>query len=182
MNLCFLGSGKNRADIEGIEIDPVVQALRCRYDRLFFGGSKSGLMGRFAQAFRNAGGTIISVVPGWLAKADGGRFVFKGDDVLYCENTEKTKSRMFGKADGIICYPGGLGTLDELFSYLASQAVKERKALDLYLYNYNKYFSPLLAQLEMGIEMGLIKKRSLSKFYPFENSQQLKDLLSAQGK
>lgn len=178
MNLCFLGSGKTSAHLADIEIETVVRALRLRFDLLYFGGSNTGLMGTFARSFRDSGGAVVSVVPGWLQGTEEGRFLFKGDDVRFCKDTEQTKSVMFGEADGIICYPGGLGTMDELFSYLASQAVKERRPLDIFLYNFQDYFSPLLAQLERGTEMGLIKGDSLSRLYRFEDSRHLRMLLS----
>ncbi len=145
MRLCFIGSGIERENtrLQGLEIQAVVGALRSHYDQLVFGGSSVGLMEAFASAFLAAGGSVTSVIPGWL---EGEGLAFQGGDSIRCDDLAERKHLMFDGIDGVICYPGGIGTYDELFDLLASRATEGpgTSCPPIYLYNWEKFYAPLL--------------------------------------
>jgi len=183
MKVCFIGSGIERetTQLNGIEIQAIAQIVRSHFDTLVFGGSSEGLMEAFASAFVACGGNVISVVPQWLEQIDQ---VFKGGEIVTCRDLAERKKLMFKEVDAVLCYPGGLGTWDELFDLLARRAVESAVASTppyppVYLYNWEKYYAPLLLQLETALEVGLVHPSALAMFHPFESAEALAEILRA---
>jgi uncharacterized protein (TIGR00730 family) len=181
MKLTFIGSGIERetTHLPGIEIDSVARTVRAHFDTLVFGGSNVGLMESFATAFARSGGHVISIVPRWLDRLG---MVFAGFDPVLCEDLAERKRLMFEETDAVLCYPGGVGTWDELFDLLARRAIDA--AVDsrppcppIFLYNWEKYYAPLLLQIETALETGLVTREAVSMVYPFESVDGLTRLL-----
>ena len=122
MRLCFIGSGIERetTDVQDIEVTAIAKVVRTRYDTLVFGGSSIGLMGAFATAFSSCGGRIIAVVPEWLEQEG---LTFPANETVRCRDLAERKRAMLESAQAVLCYPGGIGTCDELFDLLARTAV-----------------------------------------------------------
>jgi uncharacterized protein (TIGR00730 family) len=185
VKLCFIGSGIEReaTDVRDIEITSIARVLRARYDTLVFGGSRVGLMGAFGTAFSNCGGRVVSVLPPWLEREGLG---FPADETVRCSDLAERKRLMFEDADGVLCYPGGIGTWDELFDLLARSAVDQTAASkstcpSIYVYNWEKFYAPLLLQIETAVEIGLIHPRSVARVRPFESADSLAELIDAEG-
>jgi len=177
MRLCFIGSGVEREDtrLAGIEIRAVADVFAKRFRILVFGGSKVGLMGEFASAFAAAGGDIVGVFPNWL-ETEG--LVVEGSQLMKCEDLAERKRIMFEEVDAILCYPGGLGTWDELFDLLARKAVdRDGRCPPIYLYNWENFYAPLLLQIETAVELGLIRPASCAAILPFAGIDELSRLL-----
>ncbi len=178
MRLTFIGSGIERETtaLDGIEIEAIARVVRERFDTLVFGGSRVGLMGDFATAFAARGGRVVAVVPDWLESAG---LAWDGGERLACGSLAERKRLMFDASDAVLCYPGGVGTLDELFDLLAQRAVAGGPAAPpVYLYNWEKYFAPLLLQIEIARETGLVHAGAVRRFHPFESADGLAALLS----
>jgi uncharacterized protein (TIGR00730 family) len=184
MKICFIGSGMERelTRLHGIDVQAIVRVVRDHFDTLVFGGSNVGLMESFASSFASSGGQVISVVPRWL---DGLDQVFEGCDPVFCEDLAERKKLMFEETDAILCYPGGIGTWDELFDLLARRsiesAVHEKPPCPpVYLYNWEKFYAPLLLQIETALEVGLIHPDAVAMIRPFESAEALMEMLRAQ--
>jgi uncharacterized protein (TIGR00730 family) len=163
--------------VHGLEVASIASVVRRHFDTLIFGGSSVGLMESFATAFSDCGGRIISVVPRWLEQEG---LVYKGCEPLYCNNLAERKRLMFEEIDAVLCYPGGVGTWDELFDLLARRAVERGlNCPPVYLYNWEKYYAPLLLQMETAAEAGLLHPENLSRVRPFETADALAALLRA---
>lgn len=157
----------------------MANAVRHRFDTLVFGGSNIGLMEAFARAFASAGGRVVSIVPRWLERHD---LVYDGCEPVFCDTLAERKRLMFELTDAVLCYPGGLGTWDELFDFLAQRAVEnDSPCPPVYLYNWEKYYSPLLLQMESGVEAGFIHPHTLSSLRPFESVEELIRILGPEG-
>jgi uncharacterized protein (TIGR00730 family) len=177
MKLSFIGSGVEREDtrLDGIEIHAIARIMAERYGTLVFGGSKVGLMEAFASAFTSFGGDIVSVVPRWLEHEN---LVFEGPEPIWCDDLAERKRHIFAEVDAVLCYPGGLGTWDELFDLLAKSAVMEDLSCPpIYLYNWEKFYSPLLLQIETAVAVGLIRPERVAALLPFESVEELSRLL-----
>ena len=180
MKLCFIGSGIERETtrLDGIEVAAIARMMSGRFDTLVFGGSNVGIMEAFARAFGACGGRIVSVVPRWLQDAG---LVFQGCEPTYCDDLASRKHLMFDGVDAVICYPGGLGTWDELFDLLARRAVEpDAVCPPIYLYNWEKYYAPIMLQIETALELGLIHPDRVEKIKPFESVEALAELLRAE--
>ena len=65
------------------------------------------------------------------------------------------KAAILKRADFAAVLPGGVGTLDELFEALALIETRALK-LPIGLLNAERYYAPVLRQLEMGERAGLV--------------------------
>ena len=181
MKLCFFGSGveNESTNINNIEIESMVNIFIKKYKTLVYGGTEIGVMGDFASCFDSAGGKVVSIIPEWLYK-NHKELINENNQVIKCKTLKDRKDMMIKDCDAILCYPGGLGTLDEFFTYLASVAVGENKnKCDIYLYNYDKFFSPLILQLEIAEEAGYISYDIRNKIKVFEYPSQLSKIIKS---
>jgi uncharacterized protein (TIGR00730 family) len=180
VKICFIGSGVEREDtrVIGIEVDSIACVVRRYYDTLIFGGSRVGLMAAFATAFTHCGGRVISVVPRWLEKED---LVYRDCEPIFCKDLAERKHLMFEQTDAVLCYPGGVGTWDELFDLLARRAAERGlNCPPIYIYNWEKYYAPLLLQMETAAELGLLHPKNLQRVRAFESADALAELLGNQ--
>lgn len=80
---------------------------------LVYGGGKLGLMGTMADTILAAGGRAYGVIPHALVEQE---VAHEELTELYQVTTmHERKAKFTELADGFLCLPGGIGTLDELF-------------------------------------------------------------------
>ncbi len=111
---------------------------------MVYGGSQCGLMKVTADAVHSAGGRTVGVVPqaiidkGWAAD----------DDVtFYTANLDDRKATMQREADVFVALPGGIGTLDEIFTMVATNTFgyHSKKVI---LYNVCGFWEPVINALK----------------------------------
>lgn len=83
---------------------------------LVYGGLQRGLMGIVAQAAADAGATVIGVVPQSRLENQHPANTVN----IMCNTLHERKQIMEENADIFVALDGGIGTLDEIFSALAS--------------------------------------------------------------
>lgn len=111
---------------------------------IVFGGVNQGLMECVAKAAKAAGGRTIGVVPRIIEKS--GRISFYVDDVIFCNNLNERKQLMEEQGDVFIALPGGIGTLDEIFTIAAASTIGYHQK-PVILYNINSFWDSLIALL-----------------------------------
>ena len=80
---------------------------------LVYGGGRLGLMGMIADAALDAGGKAYGVIPEALVAHEVAHPGLTRLDRV--ADMHQRKARMSELADGFVCLPGGIGTLDEMF-------------------------------------------------------------------
>lgn len=111
---------------------------------LVFGGTDLGLMECVAKAAHEAGGQVIGVVP---SKVEENGHVSEHMDVhVPCDNLNDRKALMMAQSDVFIALPGGIGTLDEIFSVVASATIGYHQKTVI-LYNMKGFWDSLIACL-----------------------------------
>ncbi len=124
---------------------------------LVYGGGKIGMMGALADELLKHNGNVIGIIPHLL----------KNEEVLHSDITKviltkkmtTRKVKMSKLVDGYIALAGGFGTLDEVFEVLTlGQLGIENKPIGFL--NTNNFFSPMLAQLDLMVEEGFLKKEN----------------------
>ena len=88
---------------------------------LIYGGVDLGLMGCTAEAVKSKGGKLTGVVPDRFE--DDGKTSQLCDTIIQVNSLSERKDRMVQLADHIIALPGGVGTLDEVFTVMAAASV-----------------------------------------------------------
>ena len=158
----FIGcSGKDAVNSEyKVLASDVSTMLAKRGDKLVFGGSECGMMGKCYFTFRYEGARVKAIADITDAKEVEALDLDASEITL---NTFKRTEMIFESSEVILILPGGLGTFREFLSMLDE---KRTKNLDkpIILFNYNKYYTPLLNFLTKSYEENFISKRDLKLF------------------
>jgi uncharacterized protein (TIGR00730 family) len=112
---------------------------------IVFGGCDMGLMECIAKSVHDAGGQTIGVVPRIIEKrAHTSQYV---DVEIPCDDLNDRKEYMFAKSEIAIALPGGIGTLDEVFSVVASATIGYHSKRVI-IYNMCGFWSKLIELLD----------------------------------
>lgn len=121
---------------------------------LVFGGCNLGLMECVAKAVREAGGLTIGVVPSIIER--GGKASPNMDVCIPCDNLSDRKDLMLARCDVAVALPGGLGTLDEVFTMAASATIGYHHK-PVILLNLNGFWNKLIALLDDLQQKGFVR-------------------------
>ena len=123
------------------------------YD-IVYGGVNQGLMECIGRAAHEAGGRTIGVVP-MLVERTGRRSDFV-DIEIPCDNLTDRKQLMMDMSDVFVALPGGIGTLDEVFTVAASATIGYHQKRVI-LYNINNFWQPLIGMLDNLQQCGMVR-------------------------
>lgn len=121
---------------------------------IVFGGANFGLMECIAKAVFDAGGNTIGIVPSILLKGESVSDYTKV--VIPCDNLSDRKDLMLAQSDIVVALPGGIGTLDEIFT-VASAATIGYHHKRVILYNMKGFWNSLIAMLDDLAQKGMIR-------------------------
>ena len=121
---------------------------------LVFGGCNLGLMECVAKAVHEAGGQTIGVVPSIIEER--GRVSDYVDVEIPCDNLSDRKEILTAYSGVAVALPGGIGTLDELFTVAASATIGYH-GKRVVLYNINGFWDSLIACLDDLQARGMIR-------------------------
>lgn len=122
--------------------------------RLVYGGASLGLMECVASAAKEAGATIVGVVPDKLIAR--GIVSSLLDETIYVHSLGQRKEVMLRESDVFVALPGGLGTLDEVFHVLGESSIGYHNK-PVVLYNINGCWDSTLALLHDLRRRGLLR-------------------------
>ncbi len=121
---------------------------------LVFGGCNLGLMECVAKAVHGAGGRTIGVVPTIIER--GGKASPSMDVCIPCDNLSDRKELMTAQCDAAVALPGGLGTLDEVFTMAASATIGYHHK-PIVLLNTGGFWDSLVALLDDLQRKGMVR-------------------------
>ncbi len=121
---------------------------------IVYGGVNQGLMECLGRAAHEAGGRAIGVIPTLVEKS--GRISQYVDIEILCDNLTDRKQLMMDQADIFVALPGGIGTLDEVFTVAASATIGYHQKTTI-LYNIKDYWHPLIALLNDLQQCGMVR-------------------------
>lgn len=142
---------------------------------LVFGGCNLGLMECVARAVHEAGGLCIGAVPTIVEK--GGRTSDYVDVKIMCDNLSDRKDIMLAKSDVLVALPGGVGTLDEIFTVVASASIGYHHKRVI-LYNMKGFWNPLLTMLDSMKKAGVIRRGFDDQLLVASTQDELVEMLS----
>ncbi len=125
--------------------------------QLVYGGVNAGLMTVTARACKDAGGTVVGVVP----QRRSSQASPLNDVRVPTSDLNDRKGVMQLLADAFIVLPGGYGTLDEFatsFSYINFNLHRDKRII---IYNPDGLYDHLLAQLNKFVELKLMDAERL---------------------
>lgn len=120
---------------------------------LVYGGTRLGLMEELAQAVKRNGGRVYGMVPDVIV---GRGLVSDAVDVTFrCADLTDRKEMMNRESDVLVALPGGIGTLDEVFTVMAAGVIGISRKPVIFL-NVGGCWNALLAALEDLCGQGLV--------------------------
>ena len=152
------------------------QILASRNLGLVYGGGKSGLMGKIADAVIASGGHATGIIPKFL---DGVEIAHRGLTNLHVIDTmHERKNMMYDLADGFIIMPGGLGTLDEAMEIITwRQLGLHRKPI--IIANLFGYWDHMLSLFQNIIDEGFMHHGHNGHFEYVNDMDELADRLDS---
>ena len=138
---------------------------------LVYGGGNSGLMECIGKAVHEAGGRRIGVIPRIMG--EGRRMSDYVDIEIPCEDLSDRKAIMMERSDEFYALPGGIGTIDEVFTVAAAATIGyHRKKVTLL--NVKGFWDSMIALLNDHQQKGMIR----GKFQDFIEVKDIKDINS----
>lgn len=127
---------------------------------LVYGGLANSMMKDVSDAAAQAGAQVIGIVPQSRISAQNPSNTVN----IHVETLHERKQIMEENADTFVALEGGIGTLDELFSALAS-ATFFREHRDIHLLNRDGLYEPLRQLLDRMQSVGLVSSTNASMFH-----------------
>jgi len=142
---------------------------------LVFGGCSMGLMDEVATAVHADDGHIIGVVPTIIER--GGKVSDCLDEMIMCDNLSDRKDFIIERSDILIALPGGVGTLDEIFTVLAAASIgyHDKRVI---LYDMKGFWQPLLRLLDAIKAQGMLRSGFDKHLLVAKNIDEIEHFLS----
>ena len=142
--------------------------------QIVFGGVSQGLMECVARAAKEGGGATVGVVPSIVEES--GRVSAYNDRVVRCDNLSSRKQLMMDESDVFIALPGGIGTLDEVFTVAASITIGYHQKRVI-LYNMKGFWDSLVRMLDDLQGRGVIRGQWRDYICVAHTLEQIKELI-----
>ena len=169
----FLSSHENLSDSYQETAKAVGKWIGQNQYTLVYGGARKGLMEILAQSTRQHGGTVIGVVPQILV--DNNLVSDTLDVTFHCADLNDRKATMIRESDVFLALPGGIGTLDEIFTVLAANTIGiHRKSV--ILYNVDGCWDTTVKALHDLCQQNLISESSLSLLHVVQSIDELQQV------
>ena len=155
MKICVFCSANQQIDPEFFTMTEELGAWAARNGHsIVYGGVNQGLMECLGKATKEAGGRTIGMIPMIVEKS--GRMSDYVDIEIPCDNLTDRKQLMMDQADVFIALPGGIGTIDEVFTVAASATIGYHDK-PIILYNMKGFWNPLITLLDDLKAKGMIR-------------------------
>jgi uncharacterized protein (TIGR00730 family) len=155
MKICIFCSANQQIDPDFFRMTEELGQWATREEHtIVFGGVNQGLMECVAKAAHEAGGRTIGVIPRIVEKS--GRISDYVDIEMLCDNLSDRKQMMEDQSDVFVALPGGIGTIDELFTIAAAHTIGYHNKLVI-LYNMKGFWDSLIAMLDDLQQKGMVR-------------------------
>ena len=176
MKVCIFCSANNAIDAVFFrKTEELGRYLAERGHILVYGGCNQGLMECVSKACALAGGHTIGVVPSLVESGISASEYM--DERIDVSTLSERKQKMMDISDVFIALPGGIGTLDEVFSVAASATIgyHTKKVI---LYNIGGFWNQTLLMLDDLRLRGMLRGE-LSRYIVSADSLEELDALIA---
>ena len=146
MNICVFCSANEQLAPDSYAMAGELGAWAAKNGHsIVFGGHDAGLMHAVSKAAREAGGHVIGVVPRRIVEM--GRLSPWMDVEIPTDDLTDRKQEMMARSEAFVVMPGGVGTLDELFTVAAMHTLDYHRK-PIILWNIGGFWNSLAACLD----------------------------------
>ena len=123
---------------------------------LVYGGAAIGVMGILATDLMLQGGRVTGIIPQHLMNKEVAHGGLTG--LIVTKDMHERKQLMYKMSDAFLIFPGGMGTLDELFEIVTWRQLGLH-GKPIAIMNINGYFDSLLEFLGHAVAKGLVTEK-----------------------
>lgn len=128
--------------------------------KLVYGGATCGLMGLIADRVLEQGGYVVGIMPENLA---GDERLHTGlSETHLVKDMSTRKQALIEAADHFIAFPGGCGTMDEIFEVITLSQIGEINKSYGFI-NTDGFYNGIQQYLNTATDVGLISSENFSK-------------------
>ncbi|MDX2073342.1 MAG: TIGR00730 family Rossman fold protein [Alphaproteobacteria bacterium] len=174
-SVCVFCGASNSVAKKFLDIGAEFGNLLAKRDiTLVYGGGDCGIMGAVANSTMKNGGHVTGVFPVSLRNIENEHQSLT--EIIIVNTMHERKQLMFERSDAFIVFPGGFGTMDEMFEILTwKQLLLHEK--EIVIFNYQGYWDPLIALMHSIIENGFAKPETATYFHVVTELEQIIDVL-----
>jgi len=174
-SLCVFCGASNAVDKKFLSAGAEFgQLLADRGITLVYGGGDCGVMGAIANSTMKANGHVTGVFPISLRNIENEHQSLT--EIIIVNTMHERKQCMFERSDAFIVFPGGFGTMDEMFEILTwKQLLLHDKPI--VIFNYQHYWDPLINLMHSIIEHKFAKAETATFFHVVTELEQILDVL-----
>lgn len=143
-------------------------------DALVYGGASLGLMEVLAASVRQSGGTVTGVVPRLLEERNAVSSLC--NRLVMVKDLDERKAVMNSMADMFVALPGGVGTLDEVFTVVAARSIGYHTK-PVVLYNTAGFYDTLISFIGELKQKGFLRHDTGDYFLVADNEQELEHII-----
>lgn len=176
MKICVFCSANQQIDADFFRLtEELGRWAASEGHTVVYGGVNCGLMECVSKAAHEAGGRTIGVIPQIIEK--NGRISQYVDVEIPCDNLSDRKQLMLDQSDVFIALPGGIGTLDEVFTVAASATIGYHQKRVI-LYNMKGFWDSLVRLLDDLQQRGVIRNRWQDQILVASSLEEVKELIA----
>ena len=149
---CGASDGKNPSYIK--DATELGRTLAENGIRLIYGAGHVGMMGSVAKGALQAGGHVTGIINTLLQ--DREPQLFELSELKVLPSLHIRKDAMFEASDAFCVFPGGIGTLDEVFEVMTLKQLGEHYK-PIIMYNANGFWEPFRKIIDTLIEEGYVR-------------------------
>lgn len=177
-SICVFCGASNNVDKKFLDIGAEFgKILAERGITLVYGGGDCGVMGAVANSTMSEGGRAIGVFPRSLRNIENEHKSLT--EITIVDTMHERKQNMFDRSDAFVVFPGGFGTMDEMFEILTWKQLKLHDK-PVVIFNYQGYWDPLIALMKNIIETKFAKTEVATYYHVVTELEQIIDVLYAQ--
>lgn len=174
-SVCVFCGASNAVDKKFLDIGAAFgELLAKRNITLVYGGGDCGVMGAVANSTMKHGGHVTGVFPVSLRNIENEHQSLT--EIIIVDTMHERKMGMFERSDAFIVFPGGFGTMDEMFEILTwKQLLLHNKPV--IIFNYQHYWDPLIALMKSIIENRFAKTEVATYYHVVDELEEILDVL-----
>lgn len=142
---------------------------------LVYGGGDCGVMGAVANSVMEHKGHVTGVFPVSLRNLEREHKTLS--EIIIVNTMHERKQLMFERSDAFVIFPGGFGTMDEMFEIITWKQLQLHQK-PVIIYNQDGYWSPLVALMSNIIDNKFARPETYD-FYKVVNT--LDEIIPALG-
>lgn len=141
---------------------------------IVYGGASIGLMGQVADTVLEHCGEVVGVIPEFMLDYEIAHH--KLTELHIVNSMHERKALMAERASAFIALPGGLGTFEEILE-IATWGQLNQHQKPMIIYNVNRFYDALIAQLDHAVEEGFLPPQHRAKVIICDTLEQISNVI-----